>query len=401
MDPSWLDYIRDADSDDDTSVNELNAKSPVKTFTQKGWSFYIKRYDNESESNTSAHESTEESPVRHTEQITHRDFSKELPAATRAQPCVSRSESSDDTDEDKIELTGYNSQESSDVTESPRSNTEGSMLQAQDLIGYTRNDSDSQQAVVLTPPRASRHALPSVTNKHALLNELSKSLRIRKYRKAYGNNTLAVKDIQLPPICKQYPELSEEIVYHYMKLSTFSATIWLNYDVAEKKFYVDDRIEFCGKLKISATVRAKLEEWEDTYGRFSRFIFNLCTPFHTLGWARLHDDTTEHPGFLIETHPQHKACTVLADYFNRAAADIQQELSQREHHGYGLDEIDHIADWMTCRWWKYANSLSDSPSLFIQPIPSFRESTTQLDLRSTSRKVVCKEENSYRSPADW
>lgn len=67
-------------------------------------------------------------------------------------------------------------------------------------------------------------------------------------RLAFNKNVERLEDIDRPDICNDYVESAHDIIAAYLKYTTFTAKVWVNYDTSWKKFFVDKRIEDCGRL---------------------------------------------------------------------------------------------------------------------------------------------------------
>ena len=126
------------------------------------------------------------------------------------------------------------------------------------------------------------------------LVEMSAEQRQAHYKQFFGKQVEPLKFISTRDIYNEHSDLWEEIVEAYLQHTTFSVGDWVNYDAAVKKFYIDQRVDTCGKLDLPEKMKRKLAAGNQADIEFAKVRIEFGTPFRTLG----HVNITTVPGKL-------------------------------------------------------------------------------------------------------
>ena len=126
-------------------------------------------------------------------------------------------------------------------------------------------------------------APPLPTRPHINLYDMTPDQRETYYKLLFSKKVEPLAYIAVPDECEEYPEFESEIITAYLTWTTFSVKVWTNYDAAAQRFYIDGRINDCGKLLFKPGERERLNQ-ADPNARLqvTRVRFEIGTPFTPL-----------------------------------------------------------------------------------------------------------------------
>ncbi|KAK3724421.1 hypothetical protein LTR37_001045 [Vermiconidia calcicola] len=112
---------------------------------------------------------------------------------------------------------------------------------------------------------------------------LNAEQRSKFFRSIFIKRAEPLEHINVPDECQQYPDFAYEVFASYLRYTTFTVKVWVNYDASCQKFHVDGRSEGCGKLDLEPQALSCLEDYIDSCNRsLGRIRFEIGTPFATL-----------------------------------------------------------------------------------------------------------------------
>ncbi|KAK4498286.1 hypothetical protein PRZ48_010944 [Zasmidium cellare] len=187
------------------------------------------------------------------------------------------------------------------------------------------------------------------TNTSTRLTDLSLPEREQYYTNLWSNMDIDLKDLTLPNLYHQYPQLADEMLTAYFYHITVNVKIWSNYDspTGQFFFYPFNRLADCGKIYLTPKQRRRL----DALGPFQlmNVRFEIGTPFRTLFRVLVSTRLNENleacgldaRGFQVEDpHQPHDA---LRELVKGAVGNIRADGLAEGVVGLGLKDLDEIA----------------------------------------------------------
>ena len=89
------------------------------------------------------------------------------------------------------------------------------------------------------------------SDSHITLSQMTQQQRSIDLRQRFAKKSVPLPHAATPTLCNVYPELANEIVAACLEHTTFVVKVWVNYDAAWKKFFLDRRVQDCGRLILS------------------------------------------------------------------------------------------------------------------------------------------------------
>lgn len=161
--------------------------------------------------------------------------------------------------------------------------------------------------------------------------------------------------IEIPQECEDYPALAEEIMDAYLHYTKFSVKVWINYDTASRRFYIDQRAKDCGNLVLQPKEEESLARFFNTQTgqlQFDRVRFEVGTPFKTLCYLDLRVVPSQlNVGGVITTKAVLWSITEEDIHFIDYIAHVRERIENvalEDSDGLQLSDIRNVATLM-CR----------------------------------------------------
>ena len=181
--------------------------------------------------------------------------------------------------------------------------------------------------------------------------ELTQIERERAYIRKFAKQVEPLHCIDPPSECEIYPDFRREIFGAYLHFTTFTMKVWVNYDAASKKFYMDNRANDCGKLMMRPEDTRYLSDFPPGLLEIGHVRFELGTPFRTLCLVnfRAAVSPTNIDGYLSAkvdslTH-DHPA---LLNFIKHICAKVKEFHLPHGQKGLRLKDLEELAS-MFCR----------------------------------------------------
>lgn len=114
------------------------------------------------------------------------------------------------------------------------------------------------------------------------LPQMTQQQRTMELRQRFAQKSVPLPHAATPTLCNVYPELANDIVGAYLEHTTFVVKVWVNYDAAWKKFFVDRRAQDCGKLIVNARDGLSLQGLAANNVQVKRVRLEVGTAFRHL-----------------------------------------------------------------------------------------------------------------------
>ncbi|KAF2487023.1 hypothetical protein BDY17DRAFT_1334 [Neohortaea acidophila] len=173
--------------------------------------------------------------------------------------------------------------------------------------------------------------------------------RVEAFRSHFIQTVVPLHLLKQPPLCEDYPpDFSDDIVASYLRFTTFTVTVRVNYDAACKQFYTDRRVQNCGKLVFPPKAERKLMRIPGIEEiPFRRVRFEIGTPFQELAAVLFTMVNTKDGG--RETRARWKMVTNeehlhLTNFIDDTCAYIENNCSPSDDYdGFQLNDIRLLA----------------------------------------------------------
>lgn len=137
------------------------------------------------------------------------------------------------------------------------------------------------------------------------LCKLTFTERCKFYKSWFQGTTHSLSQIDSPKQCDTFPAFANEIREAYLSHTTFTVTVWTNYDAMAGKFFTasDPRYVDCGGLVMSPAAVDRLQRIDpELDGGIRRVIFEVGTAFNTLCKVIIRLKPASHDGYPPTIH---------------------------------------------------------------------------------------------------
>ena len=111
------------------------------------------------------------------------------------------------------------------------------------------------------------------------LPQMMPQQRIIELRQRFAKKSVPLPRALTPTLCNIYPDLADEIIGAYLEHTTFVVKVWVNYDAAWKKFFVDGRFHDCGRVIVNAKESLLLQGLAANDVQMTRVRFEIGSAF--------------------------------------------------------------------------------------------------------------------------
>lgn len=181
------------------------------------------------------------------------------------------------------------------------------------------------------------------------LIHLPPAQRQQAYKEIFIKRVERLSHISEPDECAKYPELHNEILDNYLRFTTFTVDVWTNYDAAAQKFYIDKRLEDCGKLNLKPSEIRHLEGKDPNRDiEIYRIIFEIRTSFTRLADVRIlakpskRDGVTDITLKVARTNSDHP---VALEFINDICAEFNENgvTAADDQRGLVIADLENLA----------------------------------------------------------
>ena len=199
----------------------------------------------------------------------------------------------------------------------------------------------------LDPAREERE-LPDRTRDGPQLVDMDYEGRQQFYKDLFSRNVEPLAHIAPPDECSLHPQFKDEILAAYFRYTTFTVKVWVNYDTATKKFYIDRRAQDCGKVRLTKKDIAHLEKLDQTNEllELSRIRLEIGTPFSDFCKVTLRAspskldvgyDVTLRIAWFDQDDPE------LIDFIQDMYVECDGELLPYDQKGFQMQDVEELA----------------------------------------------------------
>ena len=184
------------------------------------------------------------------------------------------------------------------------------------------------------------------------LINMSEVQRTRYFKRAFFQRVEPLRHIKQPPLAEDHPDLAEGIVEAYLRHTTFTVKVWVNYDAAGEKFFCDKRARDCGELVLSTTDYQRLQRKLSTVIELSRVRFGVGTPFKVLYHLEVSVPNSKldlHGDFKVNLNPATSKHPLLLEHLQDVFDKIEDLSLPHGQKGLQLCNIEHLAAMLVRR----------------------------------------------------